>query len=123
MAMKCYSLLLGARNTPAHGKRFTRADDAQIRAITFRHFPDGFTVLNADGGWFDPAERRFVKEESRQILICTEKHAQLRRWCSELADALQQDELLVVEVGAAVTFRVAGSRARRALASPARSGL
>lgn len=110
MPLKCYSLLLGARNTPTHGKRFSSADDAQIREITFRHFPDGFTILNADGGWFDPAARAFVKEESRQILICTDKPAALRRWCADLAEALQQDELLVVEVGAAVTFRAAHGR-------------
>lgn len=111
MAMKCYSLLLGARNTPSHGKRFSRSDDAQIRDITCRHFPDGFTILNADGGWFDPAARKFVKEESRQILICTEKAGALRGWCAELAHGLQQDELLVVEVGAAVSFRVRRPRA------------
>jgi hypothetical protein len=110
MKTKCYSLLLGARNTPAHGKRFGPADDAQIRDITFRHFPAGFTILNANGGWFDPASRKFVKEESRQILVCTDEPGALRRWCAELAEALQQDELLVVEVGPAVSFRVRRSR-------------
>lgn len=105
MATRCYSLLLGARNTPAHGKRFSAEDDARIREITFSHFPDGFTVLNADGGWFDPVERTFIEEESRQILVCTGNRAALRSWCTALADALQQDELLVVEMGPAVTFR------------------
>lgn len=68
-ALKCFSLLLGARNTPGAGKRFSAADEERIREITFRHFPDGFTILNADGGWFDPIRRRFVEEESRQILV------------------------------------------------------
>lgn len=103
---RCFSLLLGARNTPARGKRFAPEDDAQIREITIAHFPDGFTILNADGGWFDPQRKRFVKEESRQILVCTNDRAALRRWCQALAQALQQDELLVVEEGPAVTFRV-----------------
>lgn len=124
MPLKCYSLLLGARNTPSHGKRFSNADDAQIRDLTIRHFPAGFTILNADGGWFDPEAQAFIKEESRQILICTDEQAALRRWCAELAEALQQDELLVVEVGAAVSFRVNAHRsrdvpARRSLAPPA----
>ena len=110
MPMRCYSLLLGARNTPARGKRFSRADDDIIREITFRHFPSGFTTLNADGGWFDPSTRKFLQEESRQILVCTDTAAALRRWCIELAQALQQQELLVVEVGSAVTFRIKSSR-------------
>jgi hypothetical protein len=93
-------------------------DDAQIREITFRHFPDGFTVLNADGGWFDPSARRFIKEESRQILICTDRPAALRRWCEELARALQQDELLVVEVGAAVSVRLVPRTRRQARKRP-----
>jgi hypothetical protein len=106
MATKCYSLLLGARNTPGRGKRFTRADDALVREITFRHFPDGFTVLNADGGWFDPTRRRFVREESRQLLVCTNRLAALRSWCTELGHALHQEELLVVELGRRIAIRI-----------------
>ena len=108
--LKCYSLLLGARNTPAAGKRFTRNDEERIREITFRHFPDGFTILNADGGWFDP-QRGFVEEESRQILVCAASMQALRRWCNELAVGLSQKELLVVEQGPASVFK----RSRRRL--------
>ena len=107
MPERCYSLLLGARHTVARGKKFSRRDDATIRALTFRHFPDGFTVLNADGGWYDPAQRRFIAEESRQILVCTKSSAAVRRWCAALGRALQQKELLVVEMGPAKTFRMA----------------
>jgi len=113
MPTKCYSLLLGARNTPARGKRFSRADDALIRAITLRHFPSGFTVLNADGGWYDPQRSRFVREESRQILVSTDRRSGLRAWAQELAVALRQDELLVIEVGAAFRFRRAEPVAAR----------
>lgn len=103
--MKCYSLLLGARNTPAATQRFSRQDDASIRDITFRHFPEGFTVLNADGGWFDPSVKEFIEEESRQVLVCAADRRQLRAWCHELAAALKQKELLVVELGSATTYR------------------
>jgi hypothetical protein len=102
--LKCFSLLLGARHTPGAGKRFTRADESRIHEITFRYFPDGFTVLNAEGGWFDPA-RGFIAEASRQILVCAANRAALRPWCGELSRALEQDELLVVELGPASTFR------------------
>ena len=83
MPLTCFSLILGARNTPAAGQHFSRADDERIRDITFRHFPEGFTILNADGGWFDPARRKFVEEDSRQILVCARRRSELRAWCDE----------------------------------------
>jgi hypothetical protein len=103
--MKCFSLILGARNTSAAGTRFLKRDDALIRSLTARHFPDGFTILAADGGWFDPARKAFVEEASRQILVCSRKQASIRAWCADLAHALNQKELLVVELGIARTFR------------------
>jgi hypothetical protein len=110
--LKCYSLLLGARNTPGAGKHFTKADNERIHAITFRHFPDGFSILNAEGGWFDPNRRKFVEEDSRQILVCARSVRQLRGWCEDLTVALKQKELLVVELGPAFTFRAARRQLR-----------
>src|SRR5688500_9921140 len=101
----CFSLFLGARNTPRAGKHFTKADDELIRSLTFRHFPKGFTILNADGGWFDPTQRRFIEEDSRQILVCTTGTRALRPWLGQLAEALRQKELLVIEVGPASVFK------------------
>jgi hypothetical protein len=111
--MKCFSLLLGARHTPMGGARFRPEDDTLIRDITFRHFPDGFTVLHADGGWFDPQARRFVQEESRQLLITAESRAALRAWCRELGTALQQQQLLLVEVGPITTVDLDASQPER----------
>ena len=111
-APKCFSLLLGARNTPSAGKLFTRADDEQIRSLTFRHFPSGFSILNASGGWFDPARSRFIEEDSRQILVCAASLRALRPWLDELAAALRQKELLVIEIGPATTFRTTAAGTR-----------
>lgn len=104
--MKCFSLLLGARNTPAAQARFAREDEELLRGVTFRHFPDGFTMLNAEGGWFDPRRGEFVEEESRQIIVCAPSRRPLRAWLEELAAAMKQAELIVVEMGRATTFRV-----------------
>lgn len=98
--LRCYSLLLGARNTPSAGRRFRAKDEEEIRRITFRHFPAGFTILNADGGWYDP-QRGFVAEDSRQILVCAPSLAATRAWTRELAAALAQKALLLVELGRA----------------------
>jgi hypothetical protein len=122
MRIVCYSLILGARNTPAAGRAFSRRDDELIREITLRHFADGFTILNADGGWFDPIRGKFIEEESRQILVCPTRRAQLRRWCDELAVALNQKELLVVEVGCAVAYRPRPASPRRRRRGPTGDG-
>jgi hypothetical protein len=113
MMMKCYSLLVGARNAGGGGHGFSAADDRRIREITFRSFPNGFTILNADGGWFDPATGRFVREKSRQILVCTARPQTVWTWCRRLLRALGQQELLVVELGRGRTVRVR-ERPRRA---------
>lgn len=103
--MKCFSLILGARNTPAAGRQFSKEDDELIRGLTGRYFPGGFTILNAEGGWFDPGRKVFIEEAARQILICTPDTRALKAWCTALARALHQKELLVVELGTARTFR------------------
>jgi hypothetical protein len=113
LRLKCFSLLLGARNTPRAGKKFSRADDRLIHAITFRHFPNGFTVLAAEGGWFDPTKKRFVAEQSRQILVTARSKASLRRWCGELSRILGQEELIVVELGPLSTFRARRDELRK----------
>jgi hypothetical protein len=104
--MKCYSLLVGARNVGSGRRTFSAADEARIRDITFRSFPNGFTILNADGGWFDPASRRFVRERSRQILVCTDRPRTVWAWCRNLMRTLGQQEMLVVELGRARTIRL-----------------
>jgi hypothetical protein len=105
MPLKCFSLLLGARNTPSAGKHFAPADDERIRALTFRHFANGFTILNASGGWFDPVQKKFVEEDSRQIMVCATGIRSLRPWLSDLAATLKQKELLVIELGPATSYR------------------
>ena len=110
--MQWWSLLIGARKLRAKARRFSRADDRLIQEITTRHFPAGFTILNAVGGWFDSARRRFIHEESRQVLIGGATPAQVRRWGRELGRALAQEEIVVIRIGTALRLPVRG-RARR----------
>lgn len=104
---QCWSLLIGASRIHGDRRRFTRGDDRLIQRITTRHFPTGFTILRASGGWFDPARRRFVREESRQVLICGADAAAVRRWGRELGAALRQKELLLVAMGRGVSLAIA----------------
>lgn len=114
--------MLGARHTPSGGDRFSRAEDEQIRKITFRHFPSGFTVLHADGGWYDPEAQAFVREESRQILVTAAGPAVIRRWCDELGHTLQQQELLVIEVGRSWSIQPKRKPPRKSRAASPRAG-
>ncbi len=49
MTLKCFPLMLGARNPPAAGKPFSCTDDELIRAITYRHFPTGLRFVRPSG--------------------------------------------------------------------------
>ena len=104
--MQCWSLLIGARKLRAKARRFSRADDRLIEQITTRHFPAGFTILHATGGWFDSTRHRFILEESRQVLIGGATPARVRRWGLELGRALAQEELVVIRIGTALRLRV-----------------
>lgn len=107
--MKCFALAIGARNSR---RRFSAADDRLLQATTERYFPNGFTVMETNGGWFDPKQKRFIKEESRHITVQAPHVRALKEWCRELAKALSQTELLVIETGVARTFRFKASRNR-----------
>jgi hypothetical protein len=102
--------MLGAGRLRAEARAFSRTDESLIREITTRHFPEGYTILNAEGGWFDPSRTRFIKEASRQILICTNQARRVRRWGGELGAALRQKELLIVQLGPATTLKVKAAR-------------
>jgi hypothetical protein len=102
--MKSYSLLIGARNDR---RRFPRKDEMILEKITARHFPEGFTILDASGAWYDAVRTTFRKEQARQVLICTSAPRKLDAWCRELGEALGQNELLVIEMGPVRRFRIA----------------
>jgi hypothetical protein len=104
--------MVGSRSISKRTRAFPPADDRVLQAITTRHFPKGFTILHAAGGWFDPDTMKFVREESRQVLICSASLAAVRKWAQELGAALRQKELLVIEVGQAFPLKIRRSSAR-----------
>lgn len=104
-SMKCYALTLGARNTPAAGRHFSTHDEGAIRQVTQQHFPDGFTITAARGGWWDQDAGRFKLEDSRQITVRSPSRPRVQRWARALGALLQQKELLVVELGESLVIR------------------
>jgi hypothetical protein len=97
--MKCFSLTIGSRNTPKAAAKFSQRDDRTIQKVTTRYFPNGSTILKASGFWFDPVAKKFVSEESRQILVCALKKRELQGWYRDLCYALQQKSLMLVKLG------------------------
>ena len=101
--MKAYSVLIGS---PNNTRRFSRRAEQTLQTITARHFPDGFTILDAKGAWYDPARRTFRKEDARQVVVTTPQPARLHRWCRELGAALNQQEVVLLEIGRSTRIRV-----------------
>ena len=94
----CWSILIGARRVGSR-RTFSRADDQRLQTVTADHFPAGYTILEATGGWFDSSIRKFVREDSRQILVTSCSVRAVRAWAQALGVALLQKELLLVKVG------------------------
>jgi hypothetical protein len=97
--MNCYSLTIGARNTPGAGAVFSVKDENTIEETTRRHFPDGSTILRSKGSWYNPVSRVFVREDSRQIHVCAARRQDLKGWYTELCYAMHQDALMLVDLG------------------------
>lgn len=116
---KCWSLLVGSRRLAQKRPTFSARDERLLQRITTKHFPAGYSILHAAGGWFDSAAGRFVREESRQVLICSATEAAVRAWGRELGAALHQRELLIVELGRALTLEIRSNSRRSRARSPA----
>lgn len=106
-ASQCWSLLIGASRLEGARRTFSTRDERIIQEITTRHFPGGYTILSASGGWFDPVRRRFIREDSRQVLICGAPLGAVRRWACKLGAALGQKELLLVAHGRGLSLKIA----------------
>ena len=105
----CFSVFIGAADRTRRG-RFSARRDAVVREITKNFFPSGATILDAKGTWFDPDSGEYIEEEARQILVCASSRRSLRPWCDALLQALDQKELLVVQLGTAVSFTAKNKR-------------
>jgi hypothetical protein len=96
--IRSWSVLVGSRSGERRGK-FSRSDDEAVQRVTTECFPEGYTILRSTGGWFDPQKRRFIREESRQVIVCASHTPLVLRWARKLGKVLKQKELLVVEHG------------------------
>lgn len=108
--MKTYSLLVGARAAFNSGE-FSPAQERLLLNVTREHFPQGFTLLRARGGWWNPDAQRFEREESREVRVVCSAYRPVLAWARGVCTALKQKEVLITEIGCA--RRVVGKRSRR----------
>jgi hypothetical protein len=101
-ACACYAVLLGSRN----GRGFSARDDRKLQSITRNYFPEGFTIIETKGGWWNPEANTFVRETSRQIQVCSEKRKAVQTWARMLGRELNQKEILLLKVGSARRIRI-----------------
>lgn len=100
--LPAYAVMIGVREDPG----LSRTDDRVIQEITCRHFPDGFTITEARGGWWDPARRKFIRERSRQIQVRSGDGRSVLAWVRALGRRLRQKEILLVKTGLARTVPI-----------------
>jgi len=76
----------------------TEWNDFVARAIT-RQFPDGFTVMDGTGQWYDQASGKLLHEQSKILLVAADPESDLKtRIGSVVADYRTQFQQRTVGV-------------------------
>src|SRR5215216_4138391 len=101
-ANECYAVLIGSRR----GRGFSKRDERELQTITRKYFPEGFTIIETQGGWWNAETATFVRETSRQIQVCSQKRKRVNTWAQALGRKLDQKEILLVKVGSARRIRI-----------------
>ena len=52
-------------------------DDFAARAVTAQ-FPDGFTVMDGSGQWYDQSSGKLIREQSKILLVAADPDSDLR---------------------------------------------
>ena len=103
--LNCVAYSIGARNrTPP--SRYTSKDDRVLAEITAKYFSSGYSIIQQKGFWFDTNEGELIQEDSRMVIIATDKPDKIVSWRNELAYSMQQHSLLEIELGVATLFSV-----------------
>ena len=64
-------------------------DGFVAKAITDQ-FPDGFTVLDGDGQWYDQASGRTIRERSKILLVVADPDSDLKTRIGTVVNAYKQ---------------------------------
>jgi hypothetical protein len=74
------------------GPPVSNADwDSFVDLVVAREFPDGFTVLDAEGGWRDSALNKTVREPSKVLIVAAAPSADLAAKLQAVSDAYRRE--------------------------------
>lgn len=83
---------------PGNATITAKAWDAFLASVVTPRFPDGFTVYNAYGQWWNPQTGSIVQENSKVIVIAVAERKSTRAKVSEVANAYK-NEFRQISVG------------------------
>src|SRR5579864_6533708 len=69
--------LFFGRDIPGRAPLSDREWSDFAASILSREFPDGFTVVDGDGEWRDPATQTVARERSKVLLVAVRKSPEL----------------------------------------------
>ena len=71
--------LFFGRNIPGRAPLTESEWSAFLASVIAKEFPDGFTVLDGNGAWRDPATNAFMGERTKVVVIATAEDDLARR--------------------------------------------
>jgi len=82
--------LFFGRDIPGRGPLTDAEWDDFVARVVTQQFPDGFTVLDGAGQWFDQATRRLVREQSKVLFVAADPDSDLKSRITSVVDAYRQ---------------------------------
>jgi hypothetical protein len=79
--------LFFGRDIPGRGPLTDAEWDDFVAHVVTQQFPDGFTVLDGDGQWFDQATGRMTREPSKILLVAADPDSDLKTRIGSVVDA------------------------------------
>lgn len=79
--------LFFGRDIPGRGPLTDAEWDDFVARVVTQQFPDGFTVLDGDGQWFDQATGHMTHERSKILLIAADPDSDLKTRIGSVVDA------------------------------------
>ena len=79
--------LFFGRDIPGRGPLTDAEWDDFVARFVTAQFPDGFTVLDGTGQWFDQATGHLVHEQSKVLLLAADPESDLKTQITSVTDA------------------------------------
>jgi hypothetical protein len=82
--------LFFGRDIPGRGPLTDAEWDDFVARVVTQQFPEGFTVMNGYGQWFDQGTGRLVREDSKIVLAAADPESDLKTRVGSVIDAYRR---------------------------------